>query len=280
MPKRNTLMPEEMISATFHERHGYLPDLKAPLSFSEKIQYRKLHDRDVRIQDLSDKISVKSYVTKRLGLDWVVPVLWSGPVLPPRHLRKWPRPYVLKANHGHGWNIFVWNEEENWDEIEPITQFWLSRTFGVELCEWGYSQIERQLLVEPFIGPNIQIPPIDFKFLVFGGRTQYIDVVVDRRVKPFRAAFYDRNWVKQSAHYIGDICPEPVPVPRSFDRMLWAADKIGEDFSFVRVDFYEINNLPAIGELTFYPASGYIPIHPVDFDRLLGSLWNYPTISL
>jgi hypothetical protein len=56
--------------------------------------------------------------------------------------------------------------------------------------------------------------------------------------------------------------------------MIIAAEKIAEDISYVRVDFYEIQGHPLFGEMTFYPASGYDSFSPADYDRKIGALWK------
>ena len=37
--------------------------------------------------------------------------------------------------------------------------------------------------------------------------------------------------------------------------MIQAAEILAEDFPFVRVDFYEVGNVPKFGEMSFYPES-------------------------
>lgn len=52
------------------------------------------------------------------------------------------------------------------------------------------------------------------------------------------------------------------------------AEKLSQDFSFVRVDLYWINNKIYFGELTFYPWSGYVQFYPDEFDYTLGKKFN------
>ena len=70
---------------------------------------------------------------------------------------------------------------------------------------------------------------------------------------------YNTNWENISdkaldssnAHYSGADIKKPV----ALDRMLEYARKLSEGFPEVRVDFYEINGVPILGELTF--TTGY-----------------------
>jgi hypothetical protein len=45
--------------------------------------------------------------------------------------------------------------------------------------------------------------------------------------------------------------------PENFDLMVEYSKKLSEDFKFVRVDYYEINNKCYLGELTFTPGNGW-----------------------
>jgi TupA-like ATPgrasp len=254
----------------FHRRLG---KFKQPRTFNEKIMHRKLYDRDPRLAALCDKVQVKDYAAKVLGEGWVIPNIWAGEELPPRSNRNWPIPYVLKASHGSGWNIFVRSpQDEDWDKIEPTAEEWLRRDFGREMREWSYTQIKpRRLLVEPFMGIGETAPP-DYKLFVFGGHTALVQVDLDR-LQTHRQFFYDTNWRKQAVHYAASFDPGEVEPPQSLEKMIWAAERLAADFSFVRVDFYEIEGKPYLGELTFYPNSGQIPFKPPSVEQELGTLW-------
>ena len=54
------------------------------------------------------------------------------------------------------------------------------------------------------------------------------------------------------------------------------AKKLSKNISFIRVDFYEIENQVFFGELTFYPCSGYIPFEPENYDEILGDMIKLP----
>jgi hypothetical protein len=111
-----------IINLEFLKYHGRLPRLSPPETFNEKIAHRKLYDRDPRMPRLADKILVKQHVSDLLGPEWTIPTLWSGEALPPREERNWQTPYVLKASHGCGWNIFVNSpEDEDWAQEDLWT---------------------------------------------------------------------------------------------------------------------------------------------------------------
>jgi hypothetical protein len=55
--------------------------------------------------------------------------------------------------------------------------------------------------------------------------------------------------------------------------MIWAAERLGASFRFVRVDLYEVNETPLFGEMTFYPNAGHIGFKPKGVDAEIGRLW-------
>jgi hypothetical protein len=251
-------------------------NLISPKTLTEKIQLRKIMDRDPRLPLRADKLLVKDFVRSKLGEAWVIPTIWSDKQLPPREERNWPVPFVVKMNNGSGWNIFVRSEaERDWDKIENNYNNWRNETFGHYLGEWLYSKIDPQVFVEPFIG-SAETLPFDYKLWVFGGKVEFIHVDTDRETSPKRA-FFDRNWnrlpfaidLERHALELRDI-----PRPQSLEAMIAGAEALAEDLPFVRVDLYEIGGQPTFGEMTFYPGSGVGHVHPPEFDKIIGALWK------
>ncbi len=257
----------------FLEYHRRMPHLDPPETFGEKTLYRKLYERDPRMAALSDKIVAKILVGDQLGEEWVTPNLWFGYRLPPLAERNWPFPYVLKASHGCGWNTFVRSrDEQNWRAMEAEADDWLRTIYGRRGREWIYTQIEPRLLVEPYLG-EIKESPADYKLFVFGGRTEFIQVDVGRSTK-HEQFFYDLQWNRLPWTYVCEHADREVEPPGSLDEMIWGANKLGQDFSFLRVDLYEVDGRPRFGECTFYPNGGRIEFKPPEVELHLGRLWN------
>jgi hypothetical protein len=255
------------------KRVGRRPNLRNPRSFNEKIQARKLRNRDPRLPLFADKVKVKEHVTKVLGESWVTPTLWSGSTLPERGARDWPVPFVIKSSHGSGHTIFVRDPQAiDWDAIETKTRSWVADSFGDVAREWLYTRIERQILVEPFIGSG-DSAPLDFKFHVFGGRVEYIQVDVDR-FSDHRRAFYDRDWQRTDVELIYKMATTPIARPAALSEMMRGAELLAADFGYVRVDLYDLDGEPRFGEMTFYPESGFGRFSPDQADFALGALWT------
>ena len=60
--------------------------------------------------------------------------------------------------------------------------------------------------------------------------------------------------------------------PTHYQEMIDIAIKLSADFKFVRVDFYVINDVVYLGELTFTPADGFQIFKDPKCDKMIGSM--------
>jgi hypothetical protein len=266
------LPSEAALQVQFLISHGRMGSFREPLTFSEKIQWRKLFDSDIRFVDWSDKVCIKSIVTEILGARWVIPTLWDGPVLPPIEDRNWDIPFVIKPNHASGWNYFVRSADDlNWPLIERATERWMRTDWDAHLHEAYYNRIKRRILIEPIIG---DLSLLDYKFFCFSGRVEYIQVDTGR-FTDHRRCFYDSHWKKMEFTYNRyPIESKSIPRPFHLDEMIYAAERLSSDFDFVRLDLYDLPDHPVFGEATFLPGSGFAAFSDYDVDREFGKLWR------
>lgn len=254
------------INLTYYWRHGRWPDIDNPQTFTEHVQHRKLFDHDIRMSQLADKVLAKKIVADRIGTEWIIPTLWHGNVLPEKPL--WPAPFVVKSRHGCNQSAFVWDDKPDWNAIRRNAMGWMAQRYGVWLDEWIYSRIERGILVEPFVGEGRTLP-VDYKFYVFGGRVQFVQVHLGRGDR-HRWILFDRSWRRVSAA-TSDADP---PAPQTLQQMIDAAEVLGTGFDFIRADLYEVGGRPLFGEVSFYPGSGLDRFDPVSLDLIIGRHWT------
>ena len=265
---RNTLasaLRRLRVQIIYSWRHGRRADLATPRLLTEHVQWRKLYGRDPRHPPLADKICVKDHVAARLGAHWLVPTLWRGPVLPAHPA--WSMPFVVKSRHGCG-DIIVVRTPADYRTARRRSVRWMRTTYGVWLDEWLYGYIPHGLLVEPYIGDGNRLP-IDYKLFVFGGRVRFVQIHLDRATD-HRWIVFDMAWQRVSP---ATADPDPSR-PATLGRMIAAAEALGEDFDFVRADFYEVAGQALFGELTFYPGSGLEPVNPPALDKAMGEYWS------
>lgn len=261
----------------YHRLYGRRMHLLFPRTHSEWIQHIKFVRRDPRLVTLTDKIEAKKYIAERVGEEFVIPTYWHGRELPPtRRRRRWQRPYFIKAAHGCHQNLEVPAAGRvRWPRIERTVERWLESTYGGRGGEWQYARIPPRIIVEQRVG-DPGVLPDDYKFWVFQGRVHYIHWFTDRDLPTYGGRIVDRDWnepfrsVSQRTH---ERFP---PKPESLETMMWIAERLGEGFRFVRVDLYEIDGRPYVGELTFTPSAGFHTLEPDRVDFELGKLWRRP----
>jgi len=265
----------------FRERVGYAPNIHAPTTYNEKIQWRKIHDRDPRYPVVSDKLRMRDYLRDLLGAEAagaMLPRLYMATDDPARiDFAALPDTLVLKANHGSGWNIFLRPGAEA-DEAALRAEMarWLRLSYGKLKHEWAYQHIPRRIMVEELIeGPDGRGPD-DLKFSIIGGKCEFI-FWDDDRWGGFTQHICDRDWAELP--WTNDDLPKGTlpPPPPGYDRMLEIAERIGREFDMIRVDFLFTAERFVLNELTLYRGSGMMPYDPPEWDRYYGEKWVLPT---
>jgi hypothetical protein len=258
--------------------HGRLPRLQNPLTFTEKINWRIVHDRRPKLAWTCDKLAMKDYATDLHGDPGVeVPeTLWSGDDLGEVVGRTFDRPWVLKPNHRSGLVRFGRASESIDARTVESTRTWLRDDQGVLLGEWAYSQARKLFLIEEDIAGGESLD--DYKFFVFHGTVAAIQVDQGRFTKRHARNFYTAEW--QSIP-VAKTVPSGLPTvaPDNLSAMLHAAEVLGRPFDFMRVDLYSVRDTIWFGEITPYPGGGVTRFEPREFDAWLGARWSLPRLS-
>ena len=96
------VLPASQAEAPFLQELGRYPNLDAPSTFNDRVLHRLLHDRDRRLNILSDKIAVKDFVAERVGPQYVVPLLGKWKRARDIDWQSLPDRFVLKPNQTSG----------------------------------------------------------------------------------------------------------------------------------------------------------------------------------
>jgi len=253
-------------------RFGVYPNLIRPKTFNEKVLYRMVFDRRPLLTRLQDKYAARDYVRERVG-EYVLPQLyWVTKTPADIPFDDLPDKFVVKATHGRGWNYFVRDKATaNRQDVIKTCTAWLSWNYYDRNREWAYKHIEPRIIVEEFISDGTGLTPMDYKFYVFGGRVQMIQVDTDRFVDQ-RRDHYRRSWERfdLTTGYkpIGG-----VPRPRHLDGLIACAETLGGGLDFLRVDLYDAGKM-YFGEMTVYPVAGVKIFAPETWNRHFGDLWD------
>jgi hypothetical protein len=274
------MMPMWLLRRTLYltmiRRRGNFTD---PSTFNEKVNWRIFNDRRERIVKACDKMWMKEMARQAYpSADLHIPeTYWSG-----TDLREAPDlttlpPWVLKPNHSSGDVLFGPDPKTDLATLTERTKSWFGRT-PLDLGEWGYSGARPQLLLEERIPTPDGDPPVDYKFFVFDGRIELIQVNRGRFGRKQTATFLDADWRTLPVRWrIMPVADEERPV--ELDKMMEIARTLGADWDFIRVDLYAVDGEVWFGEYTPYPGSGLLRYKPMSFDREQGLHWKLPTLA-
>lgn len=259
--------------AQFLRKNGYLPDLKVPTRFNEKIAVRKLYSNLPNATLFSDKVAVRDYVARTVGQQYLKTsyLITNDPGA--IDFQDLPEAFAIRANHGSGMNLIVADKSQLDVAVarQKLTGY-LRQRYGRLTNERWYEPIVPQLLVEPFLSDDhLGVAP-EYKIYVFHGRAQFMRVA---DMPPHACSeFFDRNWKMQDfciAHYPACRLTEP---PLLLGELREVAEALAGDMDFVRVDLYCQNETRIVfGELTLAPTAGWARISPRSGDAKLGSFW-------
>jgi hypothetical protein len=220
------------------------------VTFKDKINWLLIHDTNRLKTKCADKILVHDYTKKKIGKDICNKIFKIYNNEEEINLNDLPEKFVLKTNHGSGYNIIVDNKNNfNIEEAKEKIKNWMTIDYGKACREFHYSFIKRKIFAEEFIGNNLK----NFKFLCYNGKPKYVYVSINDNGHKYRN-FYDMNWTFINFHCLSE--PHPTykyEKPKHFELMKKYAKKLSYDFKFVRVDLYELENEVRLGELTFTP---------------------------
>lgn len=260
----------------FQRKSNRLPDLNHPRSFSDKMTWLLLNYRPQQLTLLADKYEVRSYVSERIGSQYLIPLLgvykqvedinWSG----------LPRAFILKTNHGCGWNV-ICNDKSTFDQPKAIhlLKKWMQDNYYLHAREYVYRDIVPRIIVETSLCDSNGNTPDDYKIFCFHGIPKLIQIHTNRFTEHKRCLFSPTwkplFWQPLELLQIS----REMPAPLCLDEMLTVAGKLSVGHPFVRIDLYNIKNTIFFGEITFFPSGG-IQRFLDEYDQILGDWLSLP----
>ncbi|MFR9019993.1 MAG: ATP-grasp fold amidoligase family protein [Fusobacterium sp.] len=270
---------ENYIQKKFKEYLGYEVDFsKEPITFNQKIQFRKLYDDNPLYYICADKYRVREYVKEKIGEEYLIPLYLVTDKLTEEQWDKLPNSFVAKANHNSGpVQIIKDKTKVNKKEIIRELNNQLKFDYGILSMEKYYSDIPRKIIVEKFLKDNERKMLQDIKIHCFNdgkSKRYFFDLCSRESVGgEVLSVLYDENWTNLKVT-AGNLDIKDYEKPRNLENLLEIAKKLSEDFSYVRVDLYNINEKIYFGELTFCENSGFGKFTDEEWDYKFGSYWK------
>ncbi len=277
------VLPDKMYLQLLYYKHFHkFINFKNPKTFNEKINWLKIYDRRSEYTQMVDKYAVREYIAKRLGEEYLIPLLgvWDDP-----HdidFDTLSDQFVLKWNHDSG-SVVICKDKAKLNISKTVEMlaskkshngFWYAR-------EWPYKNVKPKVIAEKYMvdesgyelkGYNGSL--IDYKFYCFQGVPRYLYVssgLHDHATASI--SFLTMDW-EFAPFGRSDFKPfDTLPAkPSLFDEMKLIAERLAKGHDFLRVDLYQVNGKIYFSELTFSPCAGLMPFVPKEWDNKLGEM--------
>ncbi|MCD8011764.1 MAG: hypothetical protein LUG99_01040 [Lachnospiraceae bacterium] len=267
--------PKSYVRYAYKIHFGVYPNLKKPENFNEKILWLIFNWQHPLLVQCTDKFNMRNYVAD-CGLEEILPKLYGS--WTDAQLVEWdklPEQYAIKCNHGCEMNIICTNKADiNIALASKQLNTWLHTRYGADkFYEPHYLHIKPIIFAEEYIKTLDGKLPIDYKIYCFNGVPELALACVDRETR-VKFEFYDLQW------NVLDIGAEKNNMkarrPISLDKMVEYSRILSKPFPFVRVDFYDRDGDPVLGELTFTPFYGMARYYSEEGNLWLGNKLELP----
>ena len=193
-----------------------------------------------------------------------------------------------KAGHDLGKIYVIVNEDEEYvylcdGKIRTLEKL-KKKNYALNWLEYHYKYIKPVIMCEEFLDEGTGNRPIDYKFMCFNGKVEYLflDVGVIDNQSGGHAHEYYRNIYSKEFELLDVIetrsnTPYEIKKPKNYDKMVSIAEKLSAGLKHVRVDLYNVDGKIYFGEMTFYHGSGYNNFFPKEYEKILGDLIHIET---
>lgn len=252
-------------------------NLKYPKKFTEKIQWLKLYDNLPIKTLLTDKILVRNWVAKKIGCDYLKPVLQICKTFDDIKWDDLPQRFYVKTNHGCKWHYRIKNKDKFlkvpriYQIIKKKFENMLSMNF---FCKGGmetqYKNIESAILIESDLYDLESERAVEYEVYCFNGSPKIYQKLIYSEIpysciwnEDFSEADYefDKNFNKYFE--------EP---PSSLLQAIELSKQLCKDFKFVRVDWLFAKDKLYFNEMTFTPYSGYFYFENPEWNIKIGNM--------
>lgn len=274
-------LPDALYLKLFYKWLMHRPlDLDNPRTYTEKIQWLKLYDRNPLYTKMVCKYDAKEYVKSILGEEYIIPTIGVWDSVEDIDFDSLPNQFVLKCTHDSG-GLVICKDKSKLDiySAKKKLKKCLNTNYYITSKEWPYKNVKRRIIAEKYMVDESGYELKDYKFFCFGGKVKALFVATDRGVEgeETKFDFFDENF-KHLPLTNGHPNTKKTPKkPEFFDEMKRIAEILSKNIPHVRVDLYNINGKIYFGEMTFAHWSGFVPFQPEEWDYIFGSWLVLPS---
>jgi hypothetical protein len=283
----NIFVPDKIfLKAQYYLRLKKKLNLKDPKLYNEKIQWLKLNYRNPQLNACVDKWAVRDYVSSKGYPDILVEAWGAWDSISEINTDELPNEFILKLTNGSGFNLICMNKSSfDFSKADRRFKSWVKTDFFSARREWAYKDVKNRIMCERLIKDQNGNLPSDYRFFCFQGEVKFVAVDLDSVENGVKTSAYYRHLFTPDWEEIDARIQYPrkedasIPQPVNLDKMLEIAKELSQEFPAVRVDLYDDGDKVLFGELTFYHASGYQKIEPLEFEESMGAWFDIESVA-
>lgn len=266
---------EKYLKFAYKTRMGKSLNLEDPKTFTEKLQWLKLHNRKPEYTRMVDKYEAKEYVAEKLGAQHIIPTLGIWDRFEDIDFDSLPDQFVLKCTHDSG-GLVICRDKSTLDKETAKKKIsrCLKRNYYYQGREWPYKNVKPRILAESYMEEEGSNTLTDYKVFCFNGEPKTVLTVVGGHGNEsvIKRRMYDTDWNLLPIGLHGKpFVNEPQEKPEQLTEILQLAKVLCANIPHVRVDFYVIGGKVYFGEITFFHMSGLVQLDPPQWDETFGS---------
>ena len=269
---------ETYLKIAFRSSMGKKLRLDNPQTYSEKLQWIKLHDRKPEYTAMVDKHEAKKIAAELIGDEYIIPTLGVWDRFKEIDFDSLPNQFVLKCTHDSGGLVIV--KDKNKMDMKAAKKkittclrhnfFWMGR-------EWPYKDIQPKIIAEQYMEDAETGKLPDYKFFAFNGEVKALFIATERGTKDgTKFDFFDADFNHLpfiNGYPNAKVTPKK---PAQFELMKELASNLSAGIPQIRIDLYEVNGRVYFGEFTFFHWSGFKPFEPEEWDHIFGKWIKLP----
>lgn len=251
-------------------------NLKNPQSFTQKIQWLKLHNTNPFYSILVDKYEVRKVVAEKIGSGYLIPLLGVWSTYDDINFDNLPEQFVLKTTHDSG-SVIVCTAKSLFDKSATRNKLnkALKRNYFYCSREFPYKNAVPRIIAEEFMYDEHQKDLTDYKFFCFNGEPKILLLVTHIGSEKCNNYFdMDFNPLPFSTGF--DRSKSEILQPSNLEEMVAVAKKLSSNLIHVRIDLYNINGKVYFGEYTFHHGGGLTKFIPSEWNKKLGDMIELP----
>ena len=253
-------------------------NINNPQTFSEKLNYLKIYNVTKEKEKLSDKLYSKNYVKNNIPEINIAKVYQEGFTFDEIDFDKAPNTFIMKTNHACKTGILINDKNAiNKIDIERYRRYY-NKVLNINYAFWGtlelqYRNIVPKIYLEEYLCKEDSYM-IEYEVHCINGIPEFIEC----RCNDIGVSFYDKNWNKANFVLLYPRFANCYPNETNKKKIIKFAEILSKDFLYVRIDFFEINDVLYFGEMTFTPMTGNINFVPQNYDLFYGKKLDISSI--